>query len=56
MRSVLKHPQVVQMYLNAEVHTGQVLGPIDPRVMKVHISRFGGHPQETSAGEMASNC
>ena len=39
--SALKHPQVVQKYLDAEMHTGRVLGPFHPKEMKVHISRFG---------------
>lgn len=51
MRSALKHPQVVQKYLDAEMHTGRVLGPFHPREMKVHKSRFGVIPKKHQPGK-----
>ena len=51
MRSALEHPQVVQKYLDAEVHAGRVLGPFDPREIKVHTSRFGVIPKKHQPGK-----
>ena len=53
MRSALEHPQLVQMqtYLDAEVHTRRVLGPFDPREMKVHTRRFGVIPKKHQPGK-----
>ena len=49
--SALEHPQVVQKYLDAEVHAGQVLGPFDPREIKVNTSRFGVIPKKHQPGK-----
>ena len=40
------HPEVVQEYLNTEVHMGRVIGPLDKSFnLAIHISRFGVIPK-----------
>ena len=37
--------------MDAEVHTGRVLDPFDPREIKVHTSRFGVIPKKHQLGK-----
>ena len=52
MLSAKQHPQVIERYLDEEVHKGNILGPFSEQMAtKIHINRFGVIPKKHQPGK-----
>ena len=55
MRSAAEHPEIIDEYLEEEIVSGRILGPLAAPLPRAQVSPMGGHPQKAQSEQVAAD-